>query len=350
MLGRATGAVLVGVEAYLVEVEVDLGGGLPAIAAVGLPDAAVREGIDRIRAALRHAGFQLPQHRVIVNLAPAEVRKHGTSLDLPMAMALLQADGQTPSLRSGGAVLAGELGLDGALRPIRGALCIALAARGAGKHILVVPKANAEEAALVEGIEVVPAASLADVVALSRGHRRIDRARIDATSILHGAARGRDGEDLSEVRGQAGARRALEVAAAGGHHLLLCGPPGSGKSMMARRLPGILPPMTMEEALEITKVWSAAGLTRGLVSSRPFRSPHHGVSLPGLTGGGTLLRPGEISLATNGVLYLEELPEFRRDVLEALRQPLEEGRITVVRVRATATFPARFQLVSSMNS
>lgn len=348
MLGRAQGAVLLGVDAHLVDVEVDLGGGLPTIAAVGLPDVAVREGIDRIRAALRHEGFRLPQHRIIVNLAPAEVRKHGTSLDLPMAVALLQADGQIPPMRPERVVMAGELGLDGALRPIRGALPVAIAARRAGSLRLVVPAQNAEEAALVEGLEVVPAASLGDVVAIARGSAPAVWPRLDAAVRLR---EGGDGSapDLADVRGQAGARRALEVAAAGGHAILLSGPPGSGKSMLARRLPGVLPPLTLDEALSVTAIWSVAGIAHGLVTTRPFRAPHHGISLPGLTGGGPFLRPGEVSLATHGVLYLEEMPEFRRDALEALRGPMEEGSITVVRVRASATFPARFQLVASMN-
>ena len=348
MLGRATGAVLVGVDARLVEVEVHLGGGLPGIAAVGLPDSAVREGIDRLRAALPHAGFKLPQRRIIVNLAPAELRKKGTGLDLPIAVALLAADGQIQSLPTEGTVLVGELALDGTLRPVRGALPFAMAAREAGRRRLVIPSANVLEARLAEGIDVVGVGSLADVAAFTRGIR-VPQAGLDTHSALREATAGYCGPDLAEVRGQAVARRALEVAAAGGHHLLLVGPPGSGKTMLARRLPGILPPMTLEEAIDVTRVWSAAGLSSGLVTVRPFRSPHHGISFAGLTGGGPRLRPGEVSLANHGVLYLDEFPEFRRDVLEALRQPLEEGRISVVRIHESATFPTRFMLVASMN-
>jgi magnesium chelatase family protein len=348
MLGRATGAVLTGIDAHLVEVEVDLGGGLPTIAAVGLPDAAAREGIDRIRAALPHAGFELPQRRVIVNLAPAGVRKHGSNLDLPIAAALLIADRRIPAFVPADTVLVGELSLGATLRPVRGMLSIALAARDAGRTRLVVPRANADEAALVGEIEVVAVSSLADVVALARGHAA-ERHRLDGRRLLEGGERDARSPDLREVRGQASARRALEIAAAGGHHLLFSGPPGAGKSMLAQRLAGILPPLELAEALEVTRVWSAAGLTRGLVTRRPFRAPHHGASSVGLTGGGTNLRPGEISLASHGVLFLDELPEFRRDALEALRQPLEDGTIRITRAHASACFPASFSLVASMN-
>jgi magnesium chelatase family protein len=347
MLGRTTGAVLIGVAARLIEVEADLGGGLPTIAAVGLPDSAVREGIDRIRAALCNAGFALPQKRVIVNLAPADVRKQGTSLDLPIAVGILIADNKL-TLDTSGLVFAGELGLDGALRPVRGMLSIALAAREAGSRRLVVSDANADEAALVEGLEVWPVSTLDDIVAIGNG-RPVSARRVDGRAILHAANAERGSADLAEVRGQASARRALEIAAAGGHHLLLSGPPGAGKTMLARRLPGILPPLEINEALVVTQVWSAAGLTLGLVTTRPFRAPHHGISFAGLSGGGTRIRPGEISLASHGVLYLDELTEFRRESLEALRQPLEEGTITVVRLHAAATLPASFTLVASMN-
>ena len=348
MLGRSTGAVLLGMDARLVEVEVDLGNGLPTISAVGLAGSAVREGLDRIRAALRNTRLELPRKRVTINLAPADERKQGAGLDLPILGAILVAARRLPPFTERSAVMVGELGLDGSLRPVRGALSIAMAARAAGRRTLLVPRANAEEAALVRELEVVPLGSIDDLVAFGTS-ASVSYPEVDAAALLRRARPAIPDKDLEHVRGQAGARRALEVAAAGGHHLLFCGPPGAGKTMLASRLPGILPPLELEEALEATRIRSAAGLGRGLVTRRPFRAPHHGISFAGLTGGGRSLRPGEISLASHGVLYLDELTEFRRDALEALRQPLEEGSVTVVRVRAAATFPAVFQLVASMN-
>jgi magnesium chelatase family protein len=347
MLGRAAGAVLVGVSARLVDVEVHLGGGLPNISAVGLAHSSVREGIDRIRAALAQSGFKLPQRRVTVNLAPADVRKEGAALDLPIAAAILAADGRLGSAPSRDIVLAGELALDGAVRPVRGVLAVALAARAAGRPGLLVPAANVAEARLVSGLRVWEAERLADAVSLLRNPAAVPEAA--AGEVAAAGDAGQPAEDLADVRGQPLARRALEIAAAGGHHILLSGPPGAGKTMLARRLAGIMPPLTHEEALEVTQVWSAAGLATGLVSRRPFRAPHHGISLAGLTGGGLSLRPGEIALAHGGVLYLDEVSEFRRDALEALRQPLESGDVAVVRVHARAVFPARFQLAASMN-
>ncbi len=345
MLGRTTGAMLVGVDAHPVQVEVDLAGGLPVIAAVGLPGSAVREGIDRVRSALRNTGLSLPNRKIIVNLAPADLRKQGAALDLPIALALLRADDKLPR-DCDTALVAGELGLDGRLRPLHGALSMAVLARQLGKTHLLVPAANAAEAAIVEEIRVIGLRTLAD--ALAWGHGGEDSFVASAVELEPPEASPQV-PDLRDVRGQAAGRRALEVAASGGHHLLLSGPPGSGKTMLARRLPGILPPMVRGEAIEVTRVWSAAGRTRGAVRERPFRAPHHGISFAGLTGGGLRIRPGEITLATHGVLYLDELTEFRREALEALRQPLEEGTITIVRLHATATMPAAFTLVASMN-
>jgi magnesium chelatase family protein len=348
MLGRALGAVLFGVDARLVEVEVDLTGGLPSIAAVGLLDSAVREGIDRVRAAVRHAGFTLPPRRIVINLAPAELPKQGGGLDLPIAVALLRAAGSFDPGEGRGAVFLGELGLDGSVRSVRGAVSAALAARAAGCAALVVPDANAAEAALVEGLDVVAMRSLADLALLREGVRR-PIARVSAQTLLEREERSGAAPDLADVRGQPSARRAIEIAAAGGHHVLLCGPPGSGKTLLAERLPGVLPPLEPREALEVTRIHSAAGVARSLVCRRPFRAPHHGISAAGLTGGGRGLRPGEISLASHGVLYLDELTEFRRDALEALRQPLEDGAIRVSRVHGTVELPAGFTLVASMN-
>ncbi len=347
MLATILSGAVLGVDAYPVRVEVDLARGLPSMSVVGLPQGAVREGRERVTAALINSGFELPPRRITVNLAPADVPKSGSAFDLPIALGVLTAAGELGAWRAGRTCCLGELGLDGTLRPVHGALAVALACRAGGIASLVVPAQNAGEAALVEGLAVHGAGSLREVVAHLRGRSLLPRSEAPPPAGAES-----DGPDLAEVRGQAVARRALEIAAAGGHNLLLVGPPGAGKSMMARRLPSILPPMTAEEALDATRVHSVAGRLppgSGLLKERPFRAPHHAVSDAGLVGGGGVPRPGEASLAHHGVLFLDELPEFRRSALEALRQPLEDGSIHIGRARATVRLPARFMLVAAMN-
>ncbi len=346
MYARVFGVTILGVGGHLVSVEAFVGRGLPSLIVTGLPGATLRDGRDRIRPAVEHAGFQWPLRRVVVNLAPGNVRKEGPGLDLAVAVAVLAATAQIPSRSLPGVAVFGELSLKGEVLPTPGVISVAMAAARRGLSTVIVPATDAAEAAQVEGLNVVAAGTLADVVGFLRG--TWDPPLVD---IVHETPEGHD-VDLADVRGQVHARRALEVAAAGGHNLLMVGSPGAGKTMLARRLPTILPALDRDEALEATQLHSVAGLRhgRGLLAARPFRAPHHSISTAGLLGSGAaVFRPGEVSLAHRGVLFLDELTEFRRDAIESLRQPLEDGRVVVARAGGSVTFPARFTLVAAAN-